>query len=250
MALHLVVVTVVTGCALLGWWQLERARDQHAQSELTSSNASAMPVPLSTVLDPGERLSDDDVGRPVTATGRYDAAAQLLVPDRRLDGNVGYVVLTPLLIDNAAVVVIRGWIPAGAAGIVPDVPEPPAGTTTVTGPLSRTEEPPPLDQLLPSGQLGSVHLPSLVNLLPYPLYDAVLSRVTETPAPAQPIAAMPPVVPARDGEWPVQNLVYAVEWWAFGLAAAAMWLSAVRRHDRAREPAAVTDRIVARAPLR
>ena len=60
-------------------------------------------------------LRDDDQYARVRATGRYDAAHQLLVRNRPLEGQVGYYVLTPLVTDaGPALLVDRGWVPAGA----------------------------------------------------------------------------------------------------------------------------------------
>lgn len=247
-ALHAVVLTVVVGCVLLGWWQLDRARDQHARSVVVAANSDAATVPLSAVLGPADRLSGDDVGRSVTAAGRYDVAGQLLVPGRVVDGEPGYAVVAPLVIDGAAVVVVRGWVPAAADGSPPPVAAPPGGDVTVTGWLSATEPPPPIDQTHPIGQVGSVHLPSLVNLLPYQLYDTVLTRTTEVPAPTEQLTPVPAPSSGGGGDWPLQNLFYAVEWWAFGLAAVAMWLSAVRRREPAPR-AAATSPADAGAPL-
>lgn len=230
LALHLGVVLALVGCGLLGYWQLDRARDQYAQSLRPSANVEVAPVPLDTVLGPGERLDAADIGRPVTSTGRYDASNGLLVPDRELGGQDGYLVVTPLRTDaGPALVVVRGWLSAPPDGGDPVVPEPPTGEVTVTGWLGATEGPPPLASSLPAGRIASVHLPSLVNVVPYDLYDAVVTSSSQlSPAPPQ-LRPLPPPIAESSGDWPLQNIFYAVEWWVFGLAALALWVSAVRR---------------------
>ena len=53
---------------------------------------------------------------PVTVTGRYDPAHEILARVRTLHDNVGFEVITPLVLaDGTAVLVDRGWIPAAAA---------------------------------------------------------------------------------------------------------------------------------------
>jgi len=232
LAAHAAVVVAVIACAALGWWQLDRAREQHAQSLRPAANSAAPPVPLDSLLRPGQPLRPDAIGRAVIVEGEYDASAQVLVPRREVGGESGYAVVTPLVVDGTAVVVVRGWVPTSDSP-APPVASPPAGRVRVTGRLGPGEEPPPLAESLPPGQLGSVHLPSLLNLAPYPIYDAVVTRTAESPAPREPLAALT-THGAVDGSWPLQNVFYAIEWWVFGLAAVALWVSAVRRRPAGR----------------
>lgn len=230
LALHVGVTVAVAACALLGYWQLDRAFDLHAASLQNAANVEAAPIALDAVLSPEATLETADIGRRVLATGRYDSARGLLVPDRQLDGADGYLVLTPLRTDDGtAIVVVRGWLADPLDGSAPLVPAPPLGPVTVEGWLDSSEQPPPLSASPPSGQIASVHLPSLVNLVPYELYDAVLTRAAQGPTAATELRPLPPPVPATGGSWSLQNLFYAVEWWVFGLAAVALWVSAVRR---------------------
>ena len=228
MALHAGVVVALVVCALLGDWQLDRARDLRAQSLRPAANLDAPPVALDSLLPADGRLDPADIGRPVAAMGSYDAAHQLLVPDRELDGDTGYLVVTPLRTDAGdALVVVRGWLPAPPGSRTLDPPAPPAGPLTVTGWLGASEGPPPLTASPPVGQIRSVHLASLVNLMPYDLYDGVVTLQTQDAA--SELALPPPPVLLSGGNWPLQNLFYAIEWWVFGLAAVALWVSAVRR---------------------
>lgn len=240
LALHAGVVVALVVCALLGYWQLDRARDLRAQSLRPAANLDAPPVALDSLLPANGRLDPADIGRPVAAMGSYDAAHQLLVPDRELDGTDGYLVVTPLRTDSGdALVVVRGWIPAPPGSRPPDTPAPPAGPLTVTGWLGESEDPPPLAASPPAGQVASVHLASLVNLVPYELYDGVVTL--QTLDAASELALPPPPVLLSGGNWPLQNVFYALEWWIFGLAAVALWVSAVRRRPAPGASAADAD---------
>lgn len=230
LALHLGVVVALVGCGLLGYWQLDRARDQYAQSLRPAANLEVAPEPLDAVLRPGEQLDAADIGRPVTTTGRYDESNGLLVPDRELGDENGYLVVTPLRTDaGTALMVVRGWLPTPPDGGDPVAPAPPSGDVTVTGWLGAAEGPPPLASSLPDGQIASVHLPSLVNIVPYELYDAVVTNSSPQSSAQTQLRQLPPPVSESGGDWPLQNVFYAVEWWVFGLAAVALWVSAVRR---------------------
>ena len=78
------------------------------------------------MIVPHSPFPGDASGRPVTMTGSYDAAGQVLVADRRLDGVAGYWVLTPFVVDatgvsgSARIAVLRGFVTDGSgAGPAP-----------------------------------------------------------------------------------------------------------------------------------
>ena len=62
----------------------------------------------------------DDVGRPVDVSGVYGASAQLVVPGRELEGETGWLVLTPLELDDGGAIIGRPRLaprrPGSAAG--------------------------------------------------------------------------------------------------------------------------------------
>ena len=229
LALHVAVLVAVAGCALLGAWQLDRARDQRDQSARPASNADLAPAALDAVLPPGGSLRLDDVGRRVEVSGTYDAEAQLVVPGRQVGGETGSLVLAPLVTDDgSAVVVVRGWRSGPAAA----PPPPPVGLVTVSGWLGASEAPPGT-RVLPAGEVGSIHLPTLVNLVPYALRGGFVAATAQTP-PTGTVAALVEIPAPRrieGGRLPLQNVFYAIEWWVFALAAMALWVSAVRRRE-------------------
>ena len=96
-----------------------------AATQLIADALTAKPVPVESLTAPGTAVPHDDLYRTVTATGRFDTAHEVVARRRtNADGEVGYHVLTPLVLDDGrAVLVNRGWIPAGRR---PDrVPEDP-----------------------------------------------------------------------------------------------------------------------------
>lgn len=230
LALHAAVVLAVAGCVLLGAWQLDRARDQRDQSVRPAGNSQLAPVEVDTLLPSGTPLALDDVGRRVTARGTYDPDAQFVVPGRELDGRTGSLVLAALVIDDrSALIVVRGWRSGPASD---PVPAPPAGAVVVSGWLGASE-PAPEPQVLPAGEVGSVHLPTLINLVPYALRDGFLAMAAEDPPGATDagLTSLPAPVRLEGGGLSFQNVVYAIQWWVFGLAAIVLWTSAIRRDD-------------------
>ncbi len=95
-------------CVTAGVWQLNRAEEKAALIAAFDAGAAAdaIPAPL-----PG---TDVTVLRyqAITASGRYDAAHQVLLDARTRDGKAGYEVLTPLIRENLAILVNRGWVAA------------------------------------------------------------------------------------------------------------------------------------------
>jgi cytochrome oxidase assembly protein ShyY1 len=228
LALHLAVVVAAAVCALLGVWQLDRARAQHDESLAPTVNATRPPVPIDDVITPGTLIGADAIGRRVIVTGEYDPTGQLLVPDRVVDGQPGAAVLTPLVgPDGTAVVIDRGFLPQSDRGShTVEIPEPPPGEVTVSGWLVASEAAPPIDEDAPAGTIPSIHLPSLANLVDHPLYDGFVRAAAD---PASGLQAEPPPDRLTGGTWPVRNIAYAIQWWFFGLAALAFWVAVVRR---------------------
>ncbi len=122
-------------------------------------------------------------------------------------------------------VVDRGWIPAGDTLAAPDsVPSPPAGEVTVVVRL-KPGEPEIPGRSAPEGQLATVRLQDVADLVGEPTYTGMYGLlISENPAPAdRPLAAQRPV----EDEGP--HLSYALQWIAFGILAFIGLVWAVRR---------------------
>ncbi|HSF27119.1 MAG TPA: SURF1 family protein [Actinomycetes bacterium] len=256
LGLHAVLVLALVLTGVLGWWQLDRARAQHTASQQHSAATAAAPVPLTTLLAGATQVGPGQAGRAVTLTGHYDPAHQLLVPGRPLHGQPGYLVVAPLVSDSGrAVMVDRGWLPAGEDGRPPAVPAPPQGTLSVTGWLSGPDPMPErAARAEPSGttpQVMAVNAAVLVNVVPYPVVDGYVHRASAepgAPGPGAELTAVPRPVQGASGTWPLQNLFYALQWWVFGAAAVWLWLAMVRHEydDRRRELDARVQALAAR----
>ena len=88
----------------LGFWQLDRAEQKRAL--LDGFAAGDRPaVALNGGLASYPRYTR------VRSVGRYRPDRQILIDNMTRDGVAGYYVLTPLVTDDGAVLVNRGWIP-------------------------------------------------------------------------------------------------------------------------------------------
>jgi cytochrome oxidase assembly protein ShyY1 len=226
------LVVVLVAFTMLGLWQLSIARDD-ARKDAVAAAPYQSAVPVDEVLAPHSPFPAEGSGRPVTATGTYDASGQVLVADRRLDGVPGWWVITPLVVDasTARLAVLRGFVPsASGRGPAPvDV-----GKVTVTGTLAPGESPASSGADLPPGQLGSVDLARLVNVWPGSVYNAFVFVTDESPDASPGLQRVPP--PPVPTGFTLRNAAYALQWWVFGAFAAWMWWRMVRddyRRDRA-----------------
>ncbi|MEN3533778.1 SURF1 family protein [Microbispora sp. ZYX-F-249] len=232
--LHLLVLALIPAFFFLGKWQWGRFEERSATSALITANLGAAPVPIDRLGRPGATVPERDRYRIVTATGRYDPAHELVVRRRTLNTRVGFYVITPLVTPQGAVLVNRGWVPAGAtADAPPRVPAPPTGEVTVTGRLrpAETRENTGIRNRsgLPAGQILLIDTPALAKGLPYGVFGGFVELTAQTPMPAEAPELLPPPDVGGGGGL---NLAYAVQWWLFIGIAVGGWVLLVRREAR------------------
>ncbi|MBA2739757.1 MAG: SURF1 family protein [Nocardioidaceae bacterium] len=238
LALHALLILVLLGTALLGWWQWDAWRSEQADNATELLGRS--PVALSDALGPDDPPAGEDIGIPVVAEGRYAPAdEQFLVPRRNTDGKAGYWVLSPLRIEEtgSSLLVVRGW--TAQASPLPPVP---TGPVRETGVLQPGEE--GSGTVSPERMVAAVRIPALVGQTGGDLYGAFLLRMQ--PRYADPAAGrlepVPPPVAGPAWSAGLRNLAYAAQWWVFGGFALVLWwrmcvdrLAAARLED-ATEP--------------
>ncbi|MCX4847054.1 SURF1 family protein [Streptomyces sp. NBC_00893] len=230
--INLFVVLAIPFCVFMGTWQLGRFEDRVQ----THDAAEKQPAPGTRPAKPIDELLPVDTvtsGRPATATGRY--ADQFLVPGRKLDDRSGFYVLDMLRTDSGkALPVVRGWLPGK-----PDrasVPAAPAGKVTVTGDLQASENAGTTGVEatggLPDGQLGMISAASLINLVPYDVYDAWVTLQDTGAGELRPVPAAAAQGTGLDLK-AFQNLGYTGEWFVFAGFVLFMWFRLVRREAEA-----------------
>nr|WP_202516430.1 SURF1 family protein [Streptomyces sp. SID161] len=236
--INVFVLLAIPFCVFMGSWQLSRfegrVQDHRAATEQAASVRDEAASPLRGMLP----VDKSTAGRRVTVGGRY--GEQLLVPGRELDDRRGFYVLTLLRTDSGkALPVVRGWLPGTADAA--RAPAPPAGEVTVTGALQASETPGDngvsAQGGLPAGQTAAISPASLVNLVPYRLYDA---WVTLDKADAG-MKAVPASAPSGTGLdlKAFQNLGYTGEWFVFAGFVVFMWFRLLRREVEFQRDAAL-----------
>ena len=208
------LLVVVPAFIALGRWQLDRFDHRVAANRQIRTNLAAAPTPIERLAPPGTPVPSAEVWRRGTATGHYDPADQRLVRNRTDQGRPGFHVVIPLVTESGtAVLVNRGWIPAGeTARDSPVPPAAPIGTVTVTGRLRASQHGSTGGAGMPPGQIVKINLDQLSGELGVPLYGGYLELIDERPT-AVP-APVPPEVPALSSG---PHLAYAVQWFLFAI---------------------------------
>lgn len=112
--LTLVALLLVPTMIALGIWQMNRYEERSARNQLVTDALTADPVPVERLAAPGHAVTRAERYRTVTATGRFDTDAEVVVRRRvNADEEIGFHVLTPFVLDDGKVLLVnRGWIPA------------------------------------------------------------------------------------------------------------------------------------------
>lgn len=218
LAAHIIALLAVGAATWLGLWQLDswRANREAEAVDLTQ----AEPVGLADVMGPDDPFPGDRVGQPVTLSGTWSTQGTVVISDRVRDGRLGEWVVTPLLVDGAAIPVVRGWVAPGGS-----VPAPPAGPVDLTAWLQPSEGDGSLDEDLTDDVFPQLRVADLAQRVDADLYSAyaVAQDGVDGLASAG-VAAMPSTSIFTS----LRNFLYAVEWWVFGAFAALIWWRFVR----------------------
>ncbi|CAN5497726.1 SURF1 family protein [soil metagenome] len=223
---HALALGLVVLFVNFGFWQLRRLDERQSYNTLLETRLTAPPEALAALLAevaPGAAREPADAANPLAyrralAEGVYDPAREVLLRSRSYNGNPGYPVLTPLVLDSGeALLVDRGWVPF--AWDEPPVPGAltPEGRVALSGVLFPRQEQPGFGARDPAtGELTAlfwVDIERLGRQLPYPLVPMYLQLSAQAPAQPQPypILAAPPVIDAGP------HLGYALQWFSFAL---------------------------------
>ncbi len=149
---HLLMLVAVAAAVALGFWQLDAWQAGRAAEARDLSQAD--PLPLSQVMGGDDPFPGQYLGQPVSLSGEWLPGSTLYVADRDLDGRRGYWVMTPVLVGDSAMPVVRGW------SATPDVPAP-NGEVELTGWLQASEgssapDDDPQDDVIPEMRIASV----------------------------------------------------------------------------------------------
>lgn len=205
------MVLAVVAAALLGLWQLNTW--EAARAAEASDLSGADPRPLAKVMGGDDPFPGRYVGQPVSFRGRWMPQSTLYVPDRPLAGERGYWVVTPVLVGESAMPVVRGWSKTKGA------PEP-TGEVTVDGWLQPSEGSNAPDEDPRDDEIPEMRIATITEYVDADLYSAFV--VARDPGGLE--AVPPDSVPRVSAVTSLRNLLYAFQWWIFGLFAVYVWV--------------------------
>lgn len=212
--LHVFAIFAVVFCVFMGLWQMGvyDSRQQHERAD----KQNVPTVALDGLWGPDEAFTPKLNHRPVTMTGHFAPREdQVWVSGKTDRGKNGFWLAAPFILDggNQALMVVRGWAPTFAElPSVPDVTD----LRAVLEPGEGTGA--PLDG---NRVIGSLRIPALINVLPYDLYSGF--AISTSPQAAAGLRLATPPLPDTSWTNGMRNLMYALQWWVFGLFALIMW---------------------------
>lgn len=223
----LLLLVLVPLFVSLGLWQWRKAEAKLGLQADLDARSSAPSVAMT-----GVPVDADAVQlRRVVVRGTFDATRQVLLDNRIYNEQAGYHVITPLVIagSQTAVLVNRGWIPAGAnhqqvpTVEVPREPVELAGVAVVPSQRFFTLAPQPTEGWAPVWQ--TLDLARFRSAVPYSLQPVVLQL--DARAPAGFVRDWP-----RPDERADKHRSYALQWFGFAFASVAIWAFFLLRPTR------------------
>ncbi len=212
------VAALAWGASLLGQWQFHRLDDRRAENAVVRHNLERPPVPVADVLAVGRPAAARDEWRKVTVHGSWDDQHTIVVKYRTRNGTAGVDVVTPLVTESGAgVLVDRGWMATqNSGGERPDTPPASDGPVTVTGyvRVDATGR----STTVTDGQARAISSAAVGRDLSYDLYGGFLELQAESPPPDPAATALTPGdLPDDTSEGP--HFFYGLQWWFFGILA-------------------------------
>lgn len=225
---HIVVLATSIAFVSLGVWQYSR----HLEKQDDERDARAeYAAPAPDLPERGETLRS---GTRVSVTGAYAAEGEILLRNRRRGDDVGFDVVTPLVLaDGTGVLVDRGWVSQRAVQRGLPGADPPAGTVTVRGTV-QTSRPltgdDPFDERAGRLSVPRIDTNRLDDDLPFELRDIWVTAQWQDPEPGDTQPALPEPPPSDD----VNHLSYAFQWFAFAAIPIVGWPIVLSRRFRRR----------------
>jgi surfeit locus 1 family protein len=225
---HLVVLLVVILFVRLGFWQLDRLEERRLENAVGQARFAEDPVDIAALLDSVGADVESLEYRRAVATGVFYPEDELLVRSQVYRSTAGFHVITPLVGESsAAILVNRGWVSLGLDQVPATEAPPPPGKVTVEGWVHLSQERPPLGPVDPEeGRLTTtsrVDISRIQQQMEMALAPVYLVLIGEGSGDL-PISVRPPFF---DDDGP--HLAYAIQWFAFALIGLVGYLFLVRK---------------------
>jgi cytochrome oxidase assembly protein ShyY1 len=207
-----VALLFAAACVVLANWQLDRRDQAVSKIQRMVDNYEKPAIPIQALAN----LELDEVvpfeWTPVEISGRYLASDELLVRNRPIAGQPGFLQIVPFQATSGEVVMVeRGWIQADSNLAPASTMTPSEELRTVVARVRLGEANPNRDS--PPGFATSLHLESLSELFANPIEQRFYLRLISE-SPGEPVSPQPLSQPVLDEG---NHLSYAVQWILFAL---------------------------------
>jgi cytochrome oxidase assembly protein ShyY1 len=211
-AWSLLAIIFAASCVVLANWQLDRRDQAVSKIQRMVQNYDRQAISFSVLSELDLEQVTPFEWSPVELSGRYLSDQELLVRNRPIAGQPGFLQLVPFELNSGQIVIIeRGWIPADS-NLAPAVDMTPSGAAKQITARVRLGELTP-NRESPAGFATSIHLESLASLSGLELeQEFYLRLISETPGETQ--TPQPLGKPLLDEG---NHLSYAVQWIMFAL---------------------------------
>ena len=216
----LLVVVGTALCVRLGIWQLDRLEQRRTFIDQVIRMRELPRLKLDDNVD--ESLEEME-WRAVVASGSYDFEYQIAIRNQYFNGQLGYHLITPLVISPSTIVLVdRGWIPFSENPVKTDWENyDETGVVTITGQIRNGTSKPffggVVDPVLNSDVdrpliLNNLDLEIIGEQLPYEIMDVYIQQDQNEGDQTPPI----PYQPELDlTEGP--HFGYALQWFTFAI---------------------------------
>ena len=231
-ALTLVAILLQPAFFALSDWQWRRLHQRETYNTVILGNQNKTAVSLDDAISQAHAAPQPSFDptwqwRPISVTGTWDVAHQVLVRKKSYESNLGFWVVTPIT-DAAhhSILVNRGWIPASASALTsPAVLPAPKGIVSIIGRLriiAARDKPQPTD--LPHGQVDTIQ-PSEVLPTSSVVSNGYLELSASTPQSMT--SDLSPIQPPEITEGPHRS--YALQWIFFAIMTVIGYIILVRK---------------------
>lgn len=236
------VVAFSVACVFLSTWQFDRRQQALDAMNQVAENYDSPVVALADLANI-DTFDQKHEWRRVQITGRYLIDDEVLVRNRPLNGQAGFLQVVPFQLESGEVVAIeRGWLAVTSNYEAPqNRPMPSAELQTVVGHLRPAE--PTLNREAPSGQIATINIAALVAEveLQAPIFEKLYVRMQSE---SQAMTTNPASL-SRPQLTEGNHLSYALQWILFALMALGALVWAIRKEREAmNETKATRDRLV------
>lgn len=224
------MVAFSIACVYLSSWQFDRRQEALDAIDQIATNYDAPVVELTSIANIGS-FNDKDEWRQVSFSGKYIVEDSVLVRNRPLNGQAGFLQVVPFQLDSGEIVAVeRGWLSVTSEYAAPDdAPLPSQQNQTVVGHVRPSE--PTLDRTAPPGQLATINIDafSKTRELGSNVFQRLYVRMQSE---SVPVADNPRQLSRPElGEG--NHLSYALQWILFALMAAIALIWGIKKEREA-----------------